>query len=108
MRLKATTSPRWSLEFGPRVKLFESLSALNASTLGPSLRDSISKVWPEIERLSHTFANQNKYCSQKLFSTFFFFFFFDFGDLECLMLLLHFFLFLPPRWMLQSVHEYFE
>ncbi len=40
-----------SPELGPRVKLFESFSSLNALTLGPSLRDSITKVWPGIERL---------------------------------------------------------
>ncbi len=45
-----------SLKLGPRVKLFESFSSLNASTLGPSLRDSITEVWPEMERLSHIFA----------------------------------------------------
>ncbi len=45
-----------SPKLDPRVKLFESFSSLNASTLGPSLRDSISKVRPEIQRLSDIFA----------------------------------------------------
>ncbi len=45
-----------SPKFGPRVQLFESFSSLNALTLGPNLGDSITKVWPEIERLSHIFA----------------------------------------------------
>ena len=44
-----------SPDLGPRVKLFKSFTSLNALTLGPSLRDSITKVWPEIERLSHIF-----------------------------------------------------
>ncbi len=37
-------------------KLFESFSSFNDLTLGPSLRDSITKVWPEIERLSDILA----------------------------------------------------
>ncbi len=41
---------------GPSVKLCESFSSLNALTLGPSLRDSITEVWPDIERLSDNFA----------------------------------------------------
>ncbi len=45
-----------SPKVGQRIKLFQSFSALNALTLGPSLRDSITKVWSEIERLSHIFA----------------------------------------------------
>ncbi len=45
-----------SPKLGPRVKLLESFSSLDALTLGPSLGDSITKVWPEIERLSHIFA----------------------------------------------------
>ncbi len=45
-----------SLKLGPRVKLFESYSSLKALTLGPSSRDSITKVWPEIERLMDIFA----------------------------------------------------
>ncbi len=36
--------------------LFKSFSSLNALTLGPSWGDSITQVWPEIERLSHIFA----------------------------------------------------
>ncbi len=40
-----------SPQLGPRVKLFESFSSFNALTLGPSLRDSITQVWSEIERL---------------------------------------------------------
>ncbi len=39
-----------------RVKLFKSFSSLNALTLGPSLGDSITKVWSEIERLRDIFA----------------------------------------------------
>ncbi len=47
----------WVMEsLEPRVKLFESFSSFNALTLGPSLRDSITKVWPEYERLSDIFA----------------------------------------------------
>ncbi len=42
-----------SPKLGQRVKLFKSFSSFNALTLGPSLRDSITKVWPKIERLSH-------------------------------------------------------
>ncbi len=38
------------------VKLFESFSSLNNLTLGLSLGDSITKVWPEIDRLSDIFA----------------------------------------------------
>ncbi len=45
-----------SPKLGQRVKLFESYSSLNASTLEPSLGDSITKVWPEIERLRDIFA----------------------------------------------------
>ncbi len=45
-----------SSQLGPRVKLFKSFSSLNALTLEPSLRDSITKVWPEIDRLSDIFA----------------------------------------------------
>ncbi len=45
-----------SFKPGPRVKLFESFSSLNDLTLRPSLRDSITKVWPEIDRLSDIFA----------------------------------------------------
>ncbi len=43
-----------SPKLGPRVKLFQSFSSLNTLTLG--FRDSITQVWPEIERLSNTFA----------------------------------------------------
>ncbi len=49
----------WVMEspkLGQRVKLFESFSSLNALTLGPSSSDSITKVWPEIERLGDIFA----------------------------------------------------
>ncbi len=45
-----------SLSISDNQKLFESFSSLNALTFGPSLRDSITKVWPEIERLSDVFA----------------------------------------------------
>ncbi len=45
-----------SPKLGPRVKLFESFSSLDTLTLGPSFGDSITQVWPEIERLSHIFA----------------------------------------------------
>ena len=40
----------------PRVKAFKEQNDLNNLTLGPSLGDSITKVWPEIEGLSHIFA----------------------------------------------------
>ncbi len=43
-----------SPKLGPRVKLLESFSSLNALTLGS--RDCITMVWPEIERLSDIFA----------------------------------------------------
>ncbi len=45
-----------SLKLGPRVKAFKEENDLNNLTPGPSLRDSITKVWTEIERLSHIFA----------------------------------------------------
>ncbi len=45
-----------SLKLGQKVKLFESFSSLNALSLGTSLGDSITKVWPEIERLIDIFA----------------------------------------------------
>ncbi len=45
-----------SLKLGPRVKLFKEENDSNNLTLGPSLGDSITKVWPEFERLSHIFA----------------------------------------------------
>ncbi len=45
-----------SLKLGPRVQAFKEVNDLNNLTLGPSLGDSITKVWPEIERLSHIFA----------------------------------------------------
>ncbi len=45
-----------SPKLGPRDKAFESFSSLNALTLGPNLGDSITKAWPEIERLSDIFA----------------------------------------------------
>ncbi len=45
-----------SLKLSPRVKAFKEENDSNNLTLGPSLRDSITKVWPEIERLSHIFA----------------------------------------------------
>ncbi len=41
-------------KLGPRVKVFKSFSSLNALTLG--FRDSITQVWPEIERLRDIFA----------------------------------------------------
>ncbi len=40
----------------PRVKAFKEENDLNTLTLGPSLRDSITKVWPEIQRLIDIFA----------------------------------------------------
>ncbi len=45
-----------SLKLGPRVKASEEENDLNNLTLGPSLRDSITKMWPEIERFSDIFA----------------------------------------------------
>ncbi len=45
-----------SLKLGPRVKVFKEENDLSNLTLGPSLEDSITKVWPEIERFSHIFA----------------------------------------------------
>ena len=39
-----------------RVKAFKEENDSNNLTLGPSLRDSVTKVWPEMERLSHIFA----------------------------------------------------
>ncbi len=43
-----------SLKLGPRVKAFKEENDLNNLTLG--LRDSVTKVWPEIERLRDIFA----------------------------------------------------
>ncbi len=40
----------------PRVKVFKEENNSNNLTLGPSWEDSTTKVWPEIERLSHIFA----------------------------------------------------
>ncbi len=40
----------------PRVNVFKEENDLSNLTLGPSLGDSITQVWPEIERLSHIFA----------------------------------------------------
>ncbi len=45
-----------SLELGPRLPLFESFTSLDALTLGPSLGGSVTKMWPEMERLSDIFA----------------------------------------------------
>ena len=45
-----------SPQLDPGVKLLESFSSFNVLTLGSSFRDSITKVWSEIERLSHIFA----------------------------------------------------
>ncbi len=45
-----------SLKLDPRVKAFKEEKDSNNLTLGPSLGDSITKVWPDIERLSHIFA----------------------------------------------------
>ncbi len=45
-----------SLKFGLRVKAFKEENYSNNLTLGPSLRDSITKVWLEMERLSDIFA----------------------------------------------------
>ncbi len=45
-----------SPQLGPRVKAFEEENDANNVTLGPSWGDSITKVRPEIERLSHIFA----------------------------------------------------
>ncbi len=47
----------WVMEsLKPRVKAFKEENDLNTLTLGPSLGASITKTWPEIERLSHIFA----------------------------------------------------
>ena len=40
----------------PRVKAFKKENDSNNLTLGPSLGDSITQVWTEIERLSDIFA----------------------------------------------------
>ncbi len=53
-----------SVKLDQRVKLFESFSSLDALTLGPSLRDSITKGWPEIERLSHIFCCYTLYVAR--------------------------------------------
>ncbi len=45
-----------SLKLGPRVKVFKKENDLNNLTLGLRLRDSITKVRSEIERLSDIFA----------------------------------------------------
>ncbi len=45
-----------SLKLSPRVKAFKEENDSNNLTLGPSLGDFITKVWTEIERLSHIFA----------------------------------------------------
>ena len=45
-----------SLKLGPRVKAFKEENDLNNLPLGPSLGDSITKVWTEIERLGDIFA----------------------------------------------------
>ncbi len=45
-----------SLKPGPRVEAFKEENDLNNLTLGASLEDSITKVWPEIERISDIFA----------------------------------------------------
>ncbi len=45
-----------SLKLGPRVKAFKEENDLNNLTLGPSLGDSVTKEWPEIERLIDIFA----------------------------------------------------
>ncbi len=44
-----------SLKLGPRVKAVKEENDSNNLALGPSLGDSITKVWPEIERLSDIF-----------------------------------------------------
>ncbi len=41
-----------SLKLSPSVKAFKDENDSNTLTLGLSLRDSITKVWPELERLS--------------------------------------------------------
>ena len=41
-----------SLKLDPRVKVFMEENDSNNMTLRPSLVDSITQVWPEIERLS--------------------------------------------------------
>ena len=45
-----------SLELGPRVKAFKEENDSNNLTLWPSLGDSITQVWTEIERLGDIFA----------------------------------------------------
>ncbi len=45
-----------SLKLGLRVTTFKEENNSNNLTLGPSLEDSVTKVWPEIERLIDIFA----------------------------------------------------
>ncbi len=45
-----------SLKLGPRVKAFKEENDWKALTLGPSLGDSITQVWSDMERPSHIFA----------------------------------------------------
>ncbi len=45
-----------SLKLGPRVKALKEENDSNSLTLGPSLGDSITEVWTEIEKLSDIFA----------------------------------------------------
>ena len=45
-----------SLKLGPRVKAFKEENDSNNLTLGRSLGDYITKVWPEIGRLGDIFA----------------------------------------------------
>ncbi len=44
-----------SPKLGPRVKVFKEENDSHNLTLGPSLSDSLTEVWPEIERISHIF-----------------------------------------------------
>ncbi len=45
-----------SLKLGLRIRVFKDENDSNNLTLGPCLGDSITKVWPEIERLRDIFA----------------------------------------------------
>ncbi len=45
-----------SLKLGPRVNTLKEENDSNNLILGPSGGDSITQVWPEIERLGHIFA----------------------------------------------------
>ncbi len=58
-----------SLKLNPRVKVFKEENDSNNLTLGPSLGDSITKVWPEIQRLSDIFAVTPAYRHSKMLTT---------------------------------------